>query len=579
MEAALQGAAERLLHLVLNSGQHLWHNRPGVEVAGTWRPATNKRRTPEENKVSPGLFVPAAEELYSNLVEIYSLDPELMAHFASYALVETDWRDLKVASAALMLVQPRHGQPVRDEDGSVAFYEDDFRAIGEAMILHYEKGSTRMFTPKMVLRVANFLETPEIALLNRAAGFADPGGRKPPMGRYKRAATQWLETREQNLPLLEGLVAAGYKETIKQLARKIGYRPQSEHFFELLGWEQKQAAEGHRTVGLGELQLRKQARFEGLDEEAICRRIEEEKLSFKDAVGRLPAGMTLTPAIMAALLPTLSDRDLRIMTPTLESLGLLADDEIRLRWERAIQTADDQRALNIARNVRSRELKEQLETAADNAARKAVSETIGDDEMQVMFLIDKSGSMENAIDNSKEALSRVLAGFPPDQLHIATFDTTGRVLKLKAPTRTGVKHALEGIQAGGGTLYSSALQAFERYPVRIPAGSRLIVIAVGDEAGESGVLFAETFSRCGYHPSAIGLIVSTATGWGRGSTVREAAMALRVPYSEVAVEQFDDPYQVPRVLKAMLDAPVLAGGLTSGWLERVLATPLLTKPA
>src|SRR5262245_11040953 len=187
-----RGAAERLLDLVLSSSAHLWHNRPGLEVAGRWEPATRARRTRGGRLVAPGLFVPAAVGMYRGLLDIYQLDAELMAHFASYALVGTDWRDLKVACAALMLVQQHAGQPVRDADGSVAFADDDYRAIGEAMLLHYERGSTRMMTPRGVLRVAELLEVPEIAALNRQAGFADPAGRRPPLGRWPAAARQWL---------------------------------------------------------------------------------------------------------------------------------------------------------------------------------------------------------------------------------------------------------------------------------------------------------------------------------------------------------------------------------------------------
>lgn len=58
--------------------------------------------------------------------------------------------------------------------------------------------------------------------------------------------------------------------------------------------------------------------------------------------------------------------------------------------------------------------------------------------------------------------------------------------------------------------------------------------------------------------------------------MRECARELRIPFSEVQIEQFDDPYQVPRVLRALLDAPRLSGGLTSGLVERVMNTPLLT---
>src|SRR5688572_3564181 len=141
------GPAEKLLDLVLSSSAHLWHNRPGVDVAGKWM-AARDRGTPRGTPVPPGLFMPAAVDLYTRLLEIYELNVQLVAHFASYALVETDWRDLKVACAALMLVQPHAGQPVRDDDGDIAFHDDDLRGIGEAMILHYQRKSPRMMTPK-----------------------------------------------------------------------------------------------------------------------------------------------------------------------------------------------------------------------------------------------------------------------------------------------------------------------------------------------------------------------------------------------------------------------------------------------
>jgi len=107
-----RGPAERLLDLVLGSGAHLWHNRPGLDDGGVWRPVL--RRAPARgNAVRPGLFVPAAADLYRKLLEIYELNADLAAHFASYAVLETEWRDLKVACAALMLVQKYAGQPVR----------------------------------------------------------------------------------------------------------------------------------------------------------------------------------------------------------------------------------------------------------------------------------------------------------------------------------------------------------------------------------------------------------------------------------------------------------------------------------
>src|SRR5262249_23753243 len=175
--------------------------------------------------------------------------------------------------------------------------------------------------------------------------------------------------------------------------------------------------------------------------------------------------------------------------------------------------------------------------------------TVSDDAVHVMFLVDKSGSMQGAIEKSKEALVRILAGFPIERLHIASFDTVGRVLRPKATSRVGITHLLDAVRAGGGTMHSAAVRALAQDGVRVPAEGKLVVIVVGDEAGESGEQFALSFVEYGYQPAAMALIVNVERPSWRGSTVRDAAAHLALPCSEVAVEQFEDPYQVTRVLK------------------------------
>src|SRR4029079_11260119 len=189
------GPAERLLDVVLGSSAHLWHNRPGIAVGDVWHPAKGSKL--KGTPVKPGLFVPPAVALSRRLLELHKLTADLMAHFASYALVETDWRDLKVAAAALMLVQSRSGQTIKEDDCTVGFYDDALRSLVEAMMLHYAKKSTRMLTPKAILRIAELLETPSIATMTRRAGFGDPASKRAPMGRWARAAQKWLRVREK----------------------------------------------------------------------------------------------------------------------------------------------------------------------------------------------------------------------------------------------------------------------------------------------------------------------------------------------------------------------------------------------
>ncbi|HEY4239392.1 MAG TPA: hypothetical protein VGM88_06225 [Kofleriaceae bacterium] len=568
------GPAEHALAVVLGSSAHLWHNRPGRAAGAKWMPFRVGKDQPAA-RLAAGLYVPAAIELYGHLLSIWKLNADLMAHLASYALVESDWRDLKIACAALMLVQSRAGAPVRDDDGTVAFFDDDYRVIGEAMVLWYKKQSLRMLTPKGVIRIAELLETPEIAALNRAAGFGDPASKRPPLGRWAKAATKWLAIREANAPMLQGLVRAGYGKLIQRLARKVGYKPRSAHFFQVLGWKQAQADGGHRTIGLDNVGLAKQERFDGLSEAEICETIVSQKLRYKDAIGRLPADVGLTPAIMVALLPSLSDADLRQLTPTLEELGLFAAAEIRTRWEQAIAAATDQRGANIAKNVRSAALREKLVESADNAAKAAVAAATEAADVRVMFLVDKSGSMQGAIETSKLVLGKILGGFPLAKLHVAAFDTVGQVLVPKAASRVAVEHMLAPIRAEGGTVHGSGVAALHRAGMRVPAGSQLVVIVVGDSVGEQGSTFATSFHMYGYTVSAFAFIDASNANGQVGSTVRDAAAALGLPYSEVKADVFDDPYHVTRVLQALLEAPPPSAVRTAGFVDKVMATKLL----
>ncbi len=93
---AQKGPAEKLLDLTLNASAHLWHNRPGLDLGGTWHAKRGAKKDvlTRATPVKPGLHVPAAERLYARLVDIHRLNSELMARFASYALMSTEWRDL-----------------------------------------------------------------------------------------------------------------------------------------------------------------------------------------------------------------------------------------------------------------------------------------------------------------------------------------------------------------------------------------------------------------------------------------------------------------------------------------------------
>lgn len=615
VEREALGPAEVILNSLLNYQDHMVHNRPGVVTDDAryttgvrWHPVTHKvegddkvvyrldrmgrgtRRTRigvlrdngdiydgrrKIGRYQPaGLFGEVVVSMYKQVADVWKLDNEFAARWASYAYKQ-DHRDLKVVLAAFMLVQARKGDPIKDEEGT--FFDDDYRDVGEAMMLLYEKGKD--LNPKMLLRVHDVLSHPEVAQINRDLGFGK-STRSPFYGRWSKAVQKWLRYREENPQLLEGLVKAGFRTTVMELARRSRYKPETTKFFETLGWKQKQADDGHREMLDGEFS--KAESWEGMTEEQICERIVETRPNWKRIVGLLPKEIGVTRAIAAAAIEagSVSDKDLIILTPTLEALGLLEVQEIRERHAAALAKAEDLRAANIARNVRSQKVKDALQEAADTAMKAAVEEVSRD--MRIYFMIDVSGSMTDSIPRAKQYISQFMQGFPLDRFHVCIFNSSAREIEIKRATKAGVDQAFTGIRAGGGTDYTSAVRLMaKQHPPK--EGEDVLFFFIGDE--EDSHNLAGAVRRSGLNP--VGFAFLKVEGGlyfrGDGACVRNAAAELGVPCFMVEEDTFSDPYAIPRTIRNLIAATPVGEmshrATRVSLVDTILQTELLKKPA
>lgn len=611
------GPAERIIQTLLAGTDHAVHNRPGVvkpaphlAVGVAWQPVTHKVEGDKKvvyaiTKVgtkttrvrlgemngdqtvreagrevgkyrAPGIFPEVAAWMYNQISEVWKLDNEFAARWASYAFTQ-EHRDLKVALCAFMLVQSRKGAPEMDK-GVIQFYDADFRDVGEAMMLIHDK-KTEGLNPKLLLRIADLLMLPQVAETNRKLGFG-VSPRHPFMGRWPKVVTKWLEHREENPRLLDGLVKAGFRTTVMELARRVGYKPTTPRFFEALRWKQKQATDGRRDLAIGKA-IAAADSWAGLTEQEVCEKVVKEKPGYKRLVGLLSAGQT-TRAVLAAAIEAgcLSDKDLIIASPTLEELGLLDVQSIKDRWVRATKGVEDMRAANIAKNVRTTAVKEQLEAAADTALQKAAAEVTKG--LRVYVIVDVSGSMEGAIEAAKGHLARFVQGFPMDRLHVAVFNTAGREVKIPHPSAAGVENAFRGVNAGGGTDYGSGIRALAQYKPKEDEDA--LFIFVGDE-GNSGP-FHLAVEASGLKPVAFGLVPCVSPRYGRADKVRETAARLNIPCFEIEAATFADPYAIPRTLRALVAAtPVGIRAADRVQVKRetlvdvIVKTPLLQVPA
>lgn len=617
------GPAERIIQALLAYTDHAVHNRPGMivpdgrfNVGVRWEPVTHKEEGEPKQKVvyklskvgkktvrtrvgvlqdngkiveagrevgeyrAAGLFPEVAVWMYKEVAEVWKLDNEFAARWASYAFGQ-EHRDLKVILAAFMLCQSRKGDPIVD-GGKVAFYDEDFRDVGEAMMLLSRKDG-KDFNPKLLLRIHDVLSLPGIAAINRELGFGR-SARRPFYGRWDKAVEKWLRHREQNPKMLEGLMKAGFRSTVMELARRIGFKPETTKFFEILRWKQAQAKDGRRQLAIGQVMAAAET-WVGMTEEQICEKIVKEKPNFKRVVGLLPKEVGVTRAIMSAAIEAgaLSDKDLIIYTPTLEELGLLEVQDVKDRWNRAIKAADDMRAANIATRVKSKETKEQLQEAADGALQKAVEETMKG--MRVYFMVDVSGSMSTAIEAAKSHVARFLQGFPQDRVHVSVFNTQGREIQIRVASAAGVENAFKGLKASGGTDYGAGIRVLQAHKPK--DDEDVLMIWVGDEEAQP---FADAVQRSGLRPMAFGFVKvggqTAIGGFYGGSAVRDTAAQLGIPCFMISEQTFADPYAIPRTIRALVAATPIGKTVTQAvvvprvtLVETILKQELLKLPA
>lgn len=613
------GPAEHIIKALLDPHDHMYHGRPGMvtpdptkTVGVLWEPVTHKTEGDKKvvyklhkgkqpntlvgdlwkdntirvgrRKVAefrpPGLFPEVAIWMYRQVSEVWKLDNEFAARWASYAFAD-EHRDLKTVLAAFMLVQSRKGDPEFD-DGKVLFYDKDFRDVGEAMVLLTRKDK-RHLDAKYIKRVRQLLELPGVIEINRELGFTK-SARKPALGRWKKAVAKWLAYREQNPAMLAGLVKAGYKTTVISLAKQVGFKPQSSEFFEVLGWKQQQSKDGHRQIAIGQEIATKDETWEGLTEEQVCERVMAEKPNFKRLVGMVPKSVGMTRAVTAAAVEAgcFSDKELVIHAPTLEALGLIPGvQSIREKLDAALKRQEDTRSANIAKRMKQQDLQDKLETAAEETAQKVVEEAMRD--LMLHFIVDISSSMGPAIQEAKEYINVLLPAFPKERVRVSVFNQVGRELDIPHYSAKGVEAAFRGLYASGGTNYGAGVTAL--MPHKPAEGQDLLTIFVGDGCNfdrERGVPFDQAFRVSGLEPVALGLIHVGR----RGYAVEETAQALGVPCFQIDKQTFADPaYGITRTIRRLIETtpvgqrlPGRAAPKRVSLVDKILKTELLQKP-
>jgi hypothetical protein len=212
-------------------------------------------------------------------------------------------------------------------------------------------------------------------------------------------------------------------------------------------------------------------------------------------------------------------------------------------------------------------------------------------DFRIYVIVDKSGSMEGAIEQAKEYLTKFVGAFPLERLHVSVFNTVGTEVKINRASAAGVAAAFRGHTAGGGTSYAEGVSCLVR-KYQPKDGEEALMIFVGDEEDGNIQALIQVVETSGVKPVAFGLLHVSAQQPGRwtfgqrfeGSIITQAAAGLGIPCFKIEEGIFADPYAVPRTIKNIIAATPV--GKVKGptpvkritLVQQILDTPILKKP-
>lgn len=217
-----------------------------------------------------------------------------------------------------------------------------------------------------------------------------------------------------------------------------------------------------------------------------ARLIVEHQVPYTVAVG---AVRKLTPAVLVALINAMSPQEVINSLGSLKQRGALEHPEVKALIDEKLAAAQDAARVSA---FKARVAADAAELDAETAARL---ERITDEQVKrrgritkpTALFIDKSGSMENAIEVGKR-LAALISGIAEAGLVVYAFDTMPYPIQARGTGLGDWERAFQHLKAGGGTSVGCALEA-----MRLKKQAVEQIILVTDEGENTAPYFAEAY--------------------------------------------------------------------------------------
>ncbi len=219
-----------------------------------------------------------------------------------------------------------------------------------------------------------------------------------------------------------------------------------------------------------------------------ARAIVENKIPYRVAASVIKH---ITPTILVALIETMSPQEVINNMGSLKRHGAFDNPDLKALIEAKLEQA------KTAKRVSAYKAKKAIEATAVsadvatklNAVTEAQVQAKGVISQPTALLIDKSGSMSEAIEIGKR-IGAMLAAVCEADLYVYAFDTLGYPINVAGPSLTAWEQALIGIRAGGGTSCGVAVEMMRRQKQVVEQ-----IIMITDEDENSNPRFVSTLKQ------------------------------------------------------------------------------------
>jgi hypothetical protein len=287
--------------------------------------------------------------------------------------------------------------------------------------------------------------------------------------------------------------------------------------------------------------------------------IVERKIPYTVAVG---AVRNLTPAVLAALINSMSPQETINNLKSLKARGALAHAEVKALVDEKLAAAATGERVSAFKAVRAAEVAgvdaqttARLEHAASEQLRKRGRIT-----KTTALFVDKSGSMTLALEVGKR-IAALVSGVAENKLYVYAFDTIGSpVVSAGAGELSDWERAFLNIHAGGGTSIGAPLEMMR---LRKQAVEQIIIVT--DEGENSAPYFDGVYARYCADLDVVPNVVIVKVGAHSDQLERQMRR------SRVAFETFTfagDYYALPNLV------PLLSRPSRLELLMEILETPL-----